>query len=198
MAPKKNPVGRPKKRCNSKTPSALPTKKQSLPIDTVADGAVQVLHPLQDHSHDFVFAADSQAIVPVDEINVVPGRRSRQLKRRDSEEQVLRLIKEQLVPEFGEGVEQKISKDGRWKLVEYMLDVLRGLKKLGKYWTKRNWTDVYTYFPLQVNIQEVLDDPVDATEDVRPELLQALAGPHHRNPALKTSETLERFLEKVG
>ena len=201
MAPKKN-VGRPAKRCNSKTAPLLPTKKHassSSKVETVVaeNQAVSVLHPLQDHSHDFVFATDSLAVVPaLPDANVVPGRRCRELKRRDSEEQVLRLVNDKLVPEFGPGVEQKISKDGLWKLLDYMLHVLRALKKEGKYWTKKNWTDVYGYFPLKLDVASLLDPPND-DDDVRPEILVALSGPHHKNPAMRTSESLERFLENV-
>jgi hypothetical protein len=129
----------------------------------------------------------------VDAVVASDDPKRRRLIRRDTEEQCMRLIKVQLQPLFGKAVVGKVSKSGIG-VIEYMMNILRELKGDGKYWTSKQWQDLYVEFELAVKIEDKLENP-SVEEPVRDSLLVALQAPYAKNPAERSAEPVERFLE---
>ena len=99
------------------------------------------------------------------------------------------------MPKFGPVITSRIGKNGM-PLIEYMLAVLRELRAEKKYWTNRQWQELYRMFDLDASVRDVLDDP-DESLDVRDCLVEALAHPHAKNPTERSADKLVRYLENV-
>jgi hypothetical protein len=178
----------PKEKKAAKAPKekkAAKAKKLATPVPPVI--AQPDAEPSVDEPAEPACSLYVDAVVPSDD-----GKR-RRLIRRDTEEQCMRLIKNQLQPLFGNAVVGKIGKSGIG-VVEYMMNMLRELKGESKYWTSKQWQDLYVEFDLAVKIEDKLDNP-SAEEPVRDSLIVALKAPYSKNPAERSSEPVERFLE---
>jgi hypothetical protein len=137
-------------------------------------------------------AWDVEGAVPV--VDGVPQVKRRRLQRRHTEEQVKRLVKVNLEPKFGKQVLAKVGKSGVG-MFEYMCDVLRDLKGSDAYWTSANWVALYSEFGLQVSLEDKLEDPPLTDGCPSEALTYALSVAHSPNPADRSSEKVERFLE---
>ena len=117
----------------------------------------------------------------------------RRLSRRDSEDQVKRLLDKNLIPKFGKEVVGKLGLSDL-SVFEWMLVELRQLKADKKYWTSLTWQKLYKEFGLILSVEDSLDAPCGPA-NVDQGLFDALKGPHTRNCAERTAETVERYLE---
>jgi hypothetical protein len=142
------------------------------------------------------------SIVPVstDSININDKRR--RLSRRDSDEQVNRVIEEKLTPNYREElIEAALTKKGM-KIRPYIKTALVGLTvsvrgNKARLSTKF-WTQFYADFPtLSLGISAYLPDPPADLEEVRDELQAALATAYDPNPSSRTPVHVERVLENL-
>ena len=129
----------------------------------------------------------------------------RRLGRRDSDEQVGRLVKDKLENQFrSEVIEGALSKDGKHLVRPYIKAALKMIcnekDSSGK---KQNlgtkfWTQFYEDFPsLILGVVAFLPDPPFPPQGVREEIAAALEKAHDPNPSHRSSEQLERVLETL-
>jgi len=180
----------PKGKKAAKAPKEKKAAKAKTPVPPVPPVPLVIAQPDAEPSVDEPAEPASlyvDAVVPSDD----PKRR--RLIRRDTEEQCMRLIKVQLQPLFGKAVVGKVGKSGIG-VIEYMMNILRELKGESKYWTSKQWQDLYVEFDLAVKIEDKLDNP-SVEEPVRDSLIVALKAPYSKNPAERSAEPVERFLE---
>ena len=71
---------------------------------------------------------------------------------------------------------------------------LKLIKKNRKYWCAKNWVALYASFSLNSNPSDNLPEPA---EDLKPtsDFLEALGPSHDDNPAARTTDPIERYLE---
>jgi hypothetical protein len=182
MAPKDKKA--PKEKKAAKAAKAVKAKT-ILPSQTPVEAQPDAEPPVEE--------PEENASLYVDAVIASEDPKRRRLIRRDTEEQCMRLIKVQLQPLFGKAVVGKVSKSGIG-VIEYMMNILRELKCDGKYWTSKQWQDLYVEFELALKIEDKLDNP-SLEEPVRDSLLVALQAPYAKNPAERSAEPVERFLE---
>ena len=131
------------------------------------------------------------------DFGVSPASKRRRLSRRDSEEQVRRLVASKLIPKFGSEVVGRVGKSNV-TVWEYMLEAWRRLKSTGRYWTMKNTQALYEEFDLSETLEDRLEYHRGNPEDIGDHLLRALATSRCKNPADRATDDVERLLETAG
>ena len=80
-------------------------------------------------------------------------------------------------------------------MFEYMSEVLRSLKGSNAYWTSGHWQKLYIEFGLQASLEECLEAPPSTDACPSEALTFALGVAHSPNPADRSADKVERFLE---
>lgn len=116
------------------------------------------------------------------------------LNRRDSDDQVDRIIKEKLSPLFRtEVIEGARSIDGA-SIRDRIRDQFKNNKAMGRKLSSKFWEGLYSDFNLNQTPADQLPNPPQGL-DCRDDLLQALEAAHHDNPASRSTFPVERFLD---
>jgi hypothetical protein len=119
----------------------------------------------------------------------------RRLDRRDSEDQVHRIVDDlKLVAKFGDDIMGKIGKSSKLKLFDYMLRVKRDLKTHHKLWTASHTHALYIEFGLSESLEYVLEDHEGEPDEINQALLKSLGAARHKNPAERNIDDFERYV----
>jgi hypothetical protein len=124
------------------------------------------------------------------------GPKRRRVERRDTEDQVERVIATRLLPQFRlEDVNGIVSAAGE-HIRPYLARHIHDNKSGAKYLTSRFWTQFFKVFDLKVQGLSGVPEP-QTEEEVSDALTRAMQTAHHDNPAQRSVEPLERLLETM-
>lgn len=123
-------------------------------------------------------------------------KRRRQAGRRDSDEQVERVVEARLAHIPPVLWEAKVNSGGETLRSAIKAELKRNAPQNKRISTKF-WATVNTEFDLCVNLGDALAEPPDG-EDIDMPLLEALEAARSENPATRTAAPLERYLEHTG
>jgi hypothetical protein len=136
----------------------------------------------------------NKAVTASSALVVYDDKKPRAKRLHDVEDKVERLITGPRLNAFDRAVvEGAVNKDGV-KLRVYVEAMLKE-KGPSEKWNAKFWSDVHVMFNLGTGIADQLPDPSDDEEMVSAELQDALRTAHHKNPAMRKSDHLVRFLE---
>ena len=124
----------------------------------------------------------------------VASEASRRLTRRDTDAQVDR-IRTGRLKEVPESTFEGATDENGQSLRDYLAEHVRLNKKMKRKFSVKFWVSLFERFDLNSNVSDKLPDG-PAGEEVRDLLLEKLAIVHHDNPAMRSTEPLERFLEE--
>jgi len=135
-------------------------------------------------------ASLSTADVDAASLDSAAESKRRRLGRRDSDDQVERVIQNKLGHFTPEVVESAVSSDGE-SVRDYVKRNMKAMtnRRLGS----RFWCEFFTVFPLNKTPAEVLDVP-EGEEPVSEELIAAMSAALCDNPATRSIEPLELLL----
>ena len=117
--------------------------------------------------------------------------------RRSSEDQVERVLESKL-SEYSPAVLAAVrSADGMHTVREYLKTHIKQAYSSDKRLSTRFWVQFFCDFAdLKMTIADKLLPPADADDEpINEELFEAIAAIHHANPARRTCEPLEAFLQ---
>ena len=144
-----------------------------------------------------VSGLDSISVPALEDDSPALSQKRRRLNRRDSDDQVERLIVSKLSNFTSEAIEGTQSSDGV-SIRDYLKGSLREFKNDKKRFNPRFWVTFFQKFPLKRSAAERLEMPEMVYGEISDELLTCLAAAHSENPATRSVEPLERFLEHCG
>ncbi len=122
------------------------------------------------------------------------SKKLKQLERRDTDDQVDRVIEQKLssVPEHV--IVGAVAKDGVTKVRDFIAAEIRTLRGTTKRLSTRFWTSFNDHFDINVNASDILEEP-PPDEEVADELVEKIMLAHADNPAERTCEGVDRYLE---
>ena len=131
----------------------------------------------------------------VESSQAVASANKRRLARRDTDEQVERIISDRLLSKYpADVVHGSVSKGGE-TVQQYLSKAVRDNKGSQKKLSSKFWVEFFKDFDMQVNPIKNLPEPTSLTETVDPALVAAMKIAHHENPAVRSSDPFERHLE---
>jgi len=124
-----------------------------------------------------------------------PSAQKRKLSRRDTDDAVDRALEARLLPHFPRAVVEGAVNSKGQRVRDVVAEQIRQNRSSSKKLTSCFWADVAKSFKLTPgSIADTLAQPPDG-ERVSEVLLEKLGVAHAENPAVRSTEPLERFLE---
>jgi hypothetical protein len=124
------------------------------------------------------------------------GIRRRKLARRDTEDAASRAIEQRLLKYYSKSAVEGATNKKGLRIHDVVSEQIRSNRSDKKNLTSRFWEDVIVEFGLKVVfVTDQLADPAEDGSDVSVDVLEKLGSAHCDNPAHRTTEPLERFLE---
>ena len=122
------------------------------------------------------------------------SKKLKQLERRDTDDQVDRVIEQKLSSVPAHVIVGAVAKDGVTKVRDFIAAEIRTLRGTTKRLSTRFWSSFNDHFDIDVNASDILEEP-PANEEIADELVEKISLAHADNPAERTCEGVERYLE---
>jgi hypothetical protein len=122
-----------------------------------------------------------------------PTSKRRRLDRRSTDDQVDRIIDRKLAKKYPkELIDGSVATDGTTPR-QMIADEVRNTKTQGEYLKQELWVLFFAKFPVHRGLVALMPAP-PANQEVRAEVLEALAPLHEKNPVLRQADHLAQFL----